>query len=170
MTDREVFWGFEVKPGWAQYTWFKLRLDQDARVTNLDDSSLRGLSRSDEGIMKLPHGKGPVTVCEEYLAGVFVVLMDKLRGDYGDILEVTPIEVYVTVPAIWGDPAKRYTKTCAKRAGFGNRSRDKIVVIAEPEAAATLALSTFSGCGIRNQLQKNYGRKKCVLDKSLIGD
>ena len=108
--------------------------------------------------MQLPEGKGPITVCEEYLVGVFQVLWERLKGEYGEILDETPIEAYITVPAIWGDPAKRYTKTASRRAGFSERPNVKIIIISEPEAAATLALSTYSGCGIRNQIREGAGR------------
>lgn len=108
--------------------------------------------------MQLPSDKGPITVCEEFLEPMYKILMEKLRGEYGTVLDETPIDVFVTVPAIWGDPAKRYTKMSAKRAGFGGRQNiDTMVVISEPEAAATLALTAYSGCGIRNQVEAGDG-------------
>lgn len=159
VNDREVLWGHEVQAGWKQYTWFKLRLDQDARITQFDDRSLGSLSQSNEGIMQLPEGKGPTTVCEEYLVGLHSVLDSRLRGEWGDVIDEMPIDFVVTVPAIWGDPAKRYTKTAAKRAGFGKRDKDSMILISEPEAAATFALSIHSGCQLRDHIQKGQGRE-----------
>jgi molecular chaperone DnaK (HSP70) len=57
----------------------------------------------------------------------------------------TPMECWITLPAIWSDEAKDATLQAAKRAGFGNRPGDDVFTIAEPEAAAIATLKKYSG-------------------------
>ena len=60
-----------------------------------------------------------------------------------DVLKVTPIDFWFTMPALWSDEAQYATKIAAERAGFGKssaREHDKISMIREPEAAALSAL------------------------------
>jgi hypothetical protein len=67
-------------------------------------------------------------------------IVEKLGGS--DILKITPMEFWLTVPAIWSDEAKAATRAAAKAAGFGSRPGDEINLIPEPEAAAHLALKS----------------------------
>ncbi|KAK3317152.1 hypothetical protein B0T19DRAFT_451865 [Cercophora scortea] len=58
-----------------------------------------------------------------------------MAGLWGqDILDSTPIEYILTVPAVWSDKAKADTLACASGAGF--RPIETIRLINEPEAAA----------------------------------
>ncbi len=61
--------------------------------------------------------------------------------------ENTPMDCWITLPAIWSDEAKDATLKAAKRAGFGNRPYDEVFTIAEPEAAAIATLKRYSGSG-----------------------
>ena len=56
------------------------------------------------------------------------------------ILKVTQIGFWFTMPAIWSDEAQYATKAAAEQAGFGEREHDRISMIREPEAAALSAL------------------------------
>ena len=62
--------------------------------------------------------------------------------------DMTPMECWITLPAIWSEEAKDATLTAAKNAGFGSRAGDEIYTIAEPEAAAVATLSKFTGAVI----------------------
>jgi molecular chaperone DnaK (HSP70) len=69
--------------------------------------------------------------------------MDRLeRKLTKDLLNVTPIEFWFTMPAIWSDEAQHATRTAAMCAGFGTRSGDSVKMITEPEAAALAAFKT----------------------------
>ncbi|CAD0083692.1 unnamed protein product [Aureobasidium vineae] len=52
----------------------------------------------------------------------------------------TPIEITLTVPAIWSDTAKDTTFRVAQKAGMGSNLR----MISEPEAAAIYALTVMA--------------------------
>ena len=54
------------------------------------------------------------------------------------ILETTPVEYVVTVPAVWSDRARTVMRTCSEAAGLG--CRDTLHMVTEPEAAAVYAL------------------------------
>jgi hypothetical protein len=135
-------WGYEVVPGMTSYSWTKLLLDRNAPPSESDDPELKNVIHS--GMLKVPRGKKPVDVVSDYLGCVYrmfwSVLVEKLGGS--DILDVTPMEFWLTVPAIWSDEAKFATRDAAKRAGFGARPGDQINLISEPEAAAHLALKS----------------------------
>ena len=59
-------------------------------------------------------------------------------------LETTPISYCLTVPAIWDEHAQAKTMSCAKAAGMGA----DILMISEPEAAATFALDSMNPHGL----------------------
>ncbi|KAL6364534.1 hypothetical protein LRP88_01937 [Fusarium phalaenopsidis] len=65
------------------------------------------------------------------------VVVDKFGQDYFDNL---PVDFWLTVPATWSDTAKQLTIDAARDAGFASRPHDRVRLIAEPEAAAHLAL------------------------------
>lgn len=138
----EDAWGYEVQPGMVSCSWTKLLLDKNALRTRDDDPDLADAIKS--GIFRLPRGKKPIDVVTDYLRAVYNmfwgVLIEKLGGS--DILDVTPIEYWLTVPAIWSDEAKHLTAKAARTAGFGSRKEDKLSLISEPEAAAHLALKS----------------------------
>lgn len=52
-------------------------------------------------------------------------IIEKCGGS--DILDVTPIEYWITVPAIWSDEAKIATRQAAMFAGFGSRPIDETI-------------------------------------------
>jgi len=71
-------------------------------------------------------------------------------------LNMTPMECWVTLPAIWSEEAKNATLQAAKRAGFGSRPGDEIFTIAEPEAAAIATLKKFSNPNTLNCLTVRF--------------
>ncbi|KAH8762343.1 Hsp70 family protein-like protein [Hyaloscypha finlandica] len=150
-------WGFEVNPKLTSYSWTKLLLDKNAAAAQYDDPSLFS-DMSTKEMMRLPNFRDAPGVCEDFLREVFEYVSAKLRREMTDFtFKNTPMECWITLPAIWSDEAKDATLQAAKRAGFGNRPDDEIFTIAEPEAAAiaTLKKYTASGPDVLNPVKPN---------------
>jgi hypothetical protein len=171
---QEDAWGYEVQPGMVIYCWTKLLLDSKTIATEHDDPSLKEASGG--GALRLPPGKTAGDVVADYLRFLYENCMDRLEKKMTkDILNVTPIEFWFTVPAIWSDEAKNATRNAASKAGFGTRPSDKINMIAEPEAAALAALKAtrdsvddllkvgclYSRCLLTDRIQINTGVLVC---------
>lgn len=134
-------WGYGVEAGMRSYCWTKLLLDQKTTATDYDDPSLREASGG--AGLNVPSGKTPVDVVADYLTHLYKHCMDRIeRKLTKDLLDVTPIEFWFTMPAIWSDEAQHATRTAATRAGFGTRAEDSIKMITEPEAAALAAFKS----------------------------
>ncbi|EKG21116.1 Heat shock protein Hsp70 [Macrophomina phaseolina MS6] len=132
-------WGFNVKSSMGCYTWTKLLLDKNIRLTDFDDSKLEDVFRS--GIMRLPAHKSAQDVVYDYLKKVYEYLVAQLCKHFRkEIFYATPMECWLTVPAIWSDAAKDATRAAAIEAGFASRPGDEVKLITEPEAAALAAL------------------------------
>lgn len=154
-------WGFEVHPKLISYSWTKLLLDKNAAVGEHDDPALSKMAGS--GMLQLPPFRQAAGVCEDFLHEVYVYVSRKLRQQMTDwTFENTPMECWITLPAIWSDEAKAATLTAAKKAGFGNRTGDEVFTIAEPEAAAIATLRGYSGPNALNAL------KVCVYIPSAL--
>lgn len=136
-------WGFEVQPKFVSYSWTKLLLDKNAARGEHDDPALSRMAGS--GMLRLPPFRNAAGVCEDFLREVYLYVSGKLRQQMTDFtFETTPMECWITLPAIWSDEAKDATLQAAKNAGFGNRDGDEVFTIAEPEAAAIATLKNFS--------------------------
>ena len=139
--DRDT-WGYEVPMGAKRYCWTKLLLDQRAEATRHDDPSLK-LGSSTAGF-PMPDGKVPSDVVADYLSHLYKHCMAYLEKKMTpQIFQVTAIEFWFTMPAIWSDEAQYATKAAAEQAGFGTsptRLNDSINMITEPEAAALSSL------------------------------
>ncbi|RDW64368.1 Hsp70 family protein [Aspergillus mulundensis] len=124
-------WGFQVEPGMASYSWTKLLLDQGTPLSQYNDSALEEASKI--GIMKLPEKKDAVEVAGDYLAEVHQHILRVIgKSITEETLQVTPLEFWFTVPAIWSDRAKDATKKATRRAGFAGtlaRRIDQIFLI-----------------------------------------
>jgi len=132
-------WGYEVRRGMASCSWTKLLLDTSAETSEFDDPSLRNATGS--ALFHLPRGKDAQMVCQDFLTEVYRFVVDNLKMRMTpQVFDMTPIECYLTVPAIWADKARSATWEAAKAAGFGSRPFDELRMIAEPEAAAIAAL------------------------------
>lgn len=154
-------WGFEVDPKLISYSWTKLLLDKNAAVGEHDDPALSKMAGS--GMLQLPAFRKAAGVCEDFLHEVYVHVSGKLRLQMTDLtFESTPMECWITLPAIWSDEAKDSTLIAAKKAGFGNRRGDEVFTIAEPEAAAIATLKKFSGPNALNAI------KVCVYIRSTL--
>ena len=132
-------WGLLVEAGMINYSWTKLLLDKKALSRKHDDPTLE--KASGDGILKTPRGKSADEVVADYLTHLYRHCMARLEKAMTlDVLNVTPIEFWFTMPAIWSDEAQHATRRAATKAGFGSRRIDEIYMIPEPEAAALSAL------------------------------
>lgn len=137
----ENAWGYQVEPGMRMYALTKLLLDASSLHSEHDDPDLY-LGGGKE-MMRLPKGKSAKDVATEYLRGMrnmFDELRDERFSSQG--LDDLPIDFWLTVPASWSEQAKLLTKNAAIDAGFATRPIDRIMLIAEPEAAAHYALKS----------------------------
>jgi hypothetical protein len=157
--DDKVYWGYQVTPGMKSYTWFKLRLDDSAKMTDFDDFTVGKMSNlQGRGLLELPPGKTVEDVCADFLKCVYDHLMTRLTKTYGAaMLAATPMEFWLTVPAIWSDIGKARTKNAARRAGICSRPEDEMFLISEPEAAAAASITKMTGTGVDNQLKVGDG-------------
>lgn len=136
---KQDLWGYQVAPGMIAYSWTKLLLDKDAKDTHFDDPNLQ--SAIEEGRMKLPDGRSAQSVASDFLACLYKHMEQRLLREFGKVtLDQTPMDCWLTVPAVWSDQAQNATKTAALEAGFASRPGDTISVITEPEAAAITVL------------------------------
>ncbi|TGO59243.1 hypothetical protein BOTNAR_0166g00110 [Botryotinia narcissicola] len=147
-------WGFEVTSKMKSYSWTKLLLDKNAAAMEHDDPSLTSLTGS--GMLQLPPFRDAAGVCEDYLHEVYTHVSSTLREQMTDLtFENTPIECWVTLPAVWSEEAKDATLKAAKNAGFGKRPGDEIYTIAEPEAAAIATLKEYAKSDAFNPISCN---------------
>lgn len=148
-------WGFEVNPKLKSYSWTKLLLDKNARAGEFDDPALANISV--HGMMKLPRFRDAPGVCEDFLHEVYGYVSARLRRQMTDaVYDKTPMECWITLPAIWSEEAKSATLEAAKRAGFGNRLHDEIFTIAEPEAAAIATLKSYCRADSLNRIKVGH--------------
>jgi hypothetical protein len=135
-------WGYSVPSGTKSYTWTKLLLDRDAEGSVHDDPALNDLFGA--GLMRLPSDRSAKDVCRDYLKGLNAYVTQVIeRRVTPEMLEISPIECWITVPAIWSDKARAATVEAAKSAGFAARPQDNVYVIPEPQAAALAALKPY---------------------------
>ncbi|KAK3362432.1 hypothetical protein B0T25DRAFT_575175 [Lasiosphaeria hispida] len=142
-------------------SWTKLLLDKSAETAKFDDPSLHDAVGS--AFFRLPPGKDAQMVCEDFLTEVYRFVIKNLKmGMTPEIFDVTPMECYLTVPAIWTDKARAATRDAAVAAGFGSRIFDSIQMTAEPEAAAFAALKKDLRPGSVNAVK--LGDNVLILD------
>ena len=155
----DELWGFGVMPKNKSYTWMKLLLDE-TQASKYDGLELDASEGS--GVLALPPGKSAVDVCADYLAQVAQFSMGHLRRRLSsEVLEVTPLRICFTVPAVWSDAARTRTlqaaRNAARKANIDWSAGIEIFMVPEPEAAAIAVLSTVTRGGSTIQV------KVCVV-------
>ncbi|RPA90385.1 hypothetical protein L873DRAFT_1718078, partial [Choiromyces venosus 120613-1] len=129
-----VKWGFGIPSKEPKLAWFKLLLDPSKY--SLDNATNSPLTMTKQMI---PIGKRPVNVVADYLSELHKHTIDHLVKTLGkEVVEVSPLDFILTVPAVWSDAAKNLTLQAAELAGFGEGS--SLRLISEPEAAAVSCL------------------------------
>lgn len=105
-------------------------------------------------MFQLPSFRDAPGVCEDFLHEIYLFVSKMLRQQMSDsTFEKTPMECWITLPAIWSDEAKAATLTAARNAGFGHKPYDEVFTIAEPEAAAIATLKKYSEPGALNPIK-----------------
>ncbi|RPB27245.1 actin-like ATPase domain-containing protein [Terfezia boudieri ATCC MYA-4762] len=150
-TPKEFKWGFQADeapavrpqvsaPKNTKLQYMKLLLDPSqekkgkGRVQLADPLGLAQMR------LALPPGKLPVDVASDYLKCLKEHTLDVLSKSFGtNFWNSIPIEYHLTIPAVWSEAAKTLTIQAAERAGIG--SKNELVLITEPEAAALYCLT-----------------------------
>lgn len=143
--DNSCVWGFGIPDDEPRHQWFKLALDPSHCN---DCTSLLAIDFPDP--KALPPGYNrkldAVKLTIDYLGLLHSHTLEILRLKLGDsVVNTTPINYTITVPAIWSDAAKVQTQRCASAAGMG----DEIQIVSEPEAAVIYALDSIDPHNLR---------------------
>jgi molecular chaperone DnaK (HSP70) len=156
-------WGYLVTPRMKSYSWTKLLLDMNAEASEFDDPALGDLARSQgDGLLKVPYHKSAKDVAADYLSNIYQYFMAELEKRISpEVVRVTPLEFWFTVPAMWDDKAKKTTYDAAKQAGFALRPGDSMFLLPEPQAAAVAVLKTLTTDEISNQIGVGDGILVC---------
>ncbi|KAM0330861.1 hypothetical protein ACHAQA_003816 [Verticillium albo-atrum] len=136
----DIQWGFTIPMTAPQNEiaeWFKL--DLDPALQNIG-STIATEARAGRSVDQL------VT---DYISALGDHLRYTLREKLGEhIINSTPLEFCVTVPAIWSDLAKEKTRQACQRAPGLVATRSPIHMVSEPEAAAIYALHGLDPHGL----------------------
>jgi len=149
-------WGYDISPGGRKMVWTKLELEQQERPDELRMildalDGMRNLSFEDtiqrEELPSYP-GKDPVDIVADYLTYIREHLVEELLQTYGaEFLSSLPVDLVVSVPAIWSDLAKNRTFHAIHQAGFTTsphfRNFREMIMVSEPEAAALYAMRSL---------------------------
>jgi hypothetical protein len=146
----KIQWGFGVDCLTA-YMWTKLQLGEDSRRENLISSGL--LELYNDRSLTQPRRKGPKEVVTDYLTELYKWLETRLKARDEGLFNISPLEIWVTVPAMWTDAAKNVTLEAVRAAGFGKRPSDTVNMISEPEAAALAVITQQTGLGAITNLE-----------------
>ena len=129
---RTIKWGFGIADDESRHQWFKLGLDP----RQADDVSHLSVEFPDPKALPPGYDEDPAKLATDYLTCLRNHAYNILKLKLGQgVLDTTPIEFIITVPAIWDDAAKDRTAACARAAGMGD-----VQLISEPEAAVVYAL------------------------------
>ncbi|KAJ2991945.1 hypothetical protein NUW58_g2336 [Xylaria curta] len=133
----ELSWGFKIPAGVQTIEWFKLLLlNDDDLQSHLRNSS--HLYDAKKSLQKL--GKTAVQLVGEYLGVLWEHVLEQIKNSKGEaIINGMPIQVILTVPAIWTDYARDRMREAAGLAGiFDYRvaGETTLLFVSEPEAAA----------------------------------
>lgn len=147
-------WGFDIAPGSLNITWTKLELD-DQKVPEELSMILRALDAMKDfnpAVIEQEHGLpsypalDPVDIAADYLRYVREYVRDHPPRQLPTaLLSTLPIDLVVTVPAIWSNKAKNRTFQAISRAGFDKTNFPRlqdVFLVAEPEAAALYTIKT----------------------------
>ncbi|KZN90257.1 Heat shock 70 kDa protein [Penicillium chrysogenum] len=129
--NERMKWGYQtdqsIHPGKQQ------RLIQGVKLLLDESQKFRYLPASDSQEIIKDLNKTPVEVAGDYLGKVVAHAQDVLARRFGTALQTMDLEYILTVPAVWSDKGKDYTRQAAQRAGISPAS---LRLLSEPEAAA----------------------------------
>ncbi|KAL5608920.1 hypothetical protein FOVSG1_003601 [Fusarium oxysporum f. sp. vasinfectum] len=136
----KIEWGFSVPVNAPQrevVDWFKLDLDPSTQAV--------GYNPSTEGARS---GRNVDELVTDFISQLVDHLMYTLREKLGSgLVDSTPLQFVITVPAIWSDSAKEKTKKACEQAMI-SVSEHHVHLVSEPEAAAIYALHDLDMNGL----------------------
>ena len=137
----KISWGYDIEVEVDAIEWFKLLLLEECDIPNkLKDS--QHLKKARHQLRSL--GKNATEVVTDYLRELWnhtIAAIKKVKGS--SLVDGTPIEVILTIPAIWKSYAKELMTQAANRARILNErvcGKTILSFITEPEAAAIATL------------------------------
>ncbi|KAI1423137.1 hypothetical protein F5Y12DRAFT_759014 [Xylaria sp. FL1777] len=144
----ELSWGFKIPAGVEAIEWFKLLLLNDEDL----QSHLRGSSHLDDAKKSLSRlRKNAVQLVGDYLKALWDHALEQICNAKGQIvIDGMPIEVVLTVPAIWSDYARGRMREAVELAGILKHriaGKTTLSFISEPEAAAIATLPELENRG-----------------------
>ena len=147
------------------YSWMKLLLDP-ALATKYDDPSLA--ESEGQGVLQLPPGVTAVDLCADYLCEVIDYVFTTLKKRLSpEVMFITPIEFWLTVPAVWSDKARNNTLQAARQAAeladVPISDGTQLFLISEPEAAAAATLYGQTKGGSQRQIKVGQVSKHNIL-------
>lgn len=163
-------YGNEVLEQMKSYSWMKLGLDPSGS-TQYDEPSLVG--SEGKGVLAKPAHKSPVDICADCLTEIAKFAYSVLEKRMGkEILDTTPIEFWLTVPAVWSDKAKddtlRAAKIAFRQANISLHPDSLVFLVREPEAAAVAIMTNLTKGGSQQQFQA--GDSIMICDCSMSSD
>ncbi|EME80247.1 uncharacterized protein MYCFIDRAFT_189860 [Pseudocercospora fijiensis CIRAD86] len=128
------------------YSWMKLLLDP-LQHSKYDDPALSQFVGN--GVLTLPPNRKPVDLCADYLTEIARFAYREMVKKLGEeIVKQTPMDFWITVPAVWSDKAKsdtlRAVRKAAQQAKVQLHYDSQCFLICEPEAAAVAAISSLA--------------------------
>ncbi|CAG7936187.1 unnamed protein product [Penicillium nalgiovense] len=136
--NERIKWGYQtdqsIHPGKHQ------RLIQGVKLLLDESQKFRYLPASNSQEIIKDLNKTPVEVAGDYLGKVVAHAQDVLARRFGTALQTMDLEYILTVPAVWSDKGKDYTRLAAQWAGVSPAS---LRLLSEPEAAAVCAIRTI---------------------------
>ncbi|KAF2110481.1 hypothetical protein BDV96DRAFT_691242 [Lophiotrema nucula] len=138
-------WGYEIDTKQEPLKWFKLCLEQKAKL-HPDVQKSPQLATAESMLSR--EGVTPVDAAADYLRQLWESIVEDLERQCGaTAVKGLPFRVILTVPAMWSDSAQNNTRQAAQKAGIlqsrlcGETTLD---LVPEPEAAALATLAEFN--------------------------
>ncbi|KAJ3568034.1 hypothetical protein NPX13_g6558 [Xylaria arbuscula] len=145
-----ITWGHQAPDNQSTITWFKLLLldagDLPPHLKNSDH-----IKQARERVRKT--GKDAVTVISDFLAKVWHHVLETITRALGQqFAKSNPIQLVITVPAMWQDYAVLRMENAIEKAGIlANRpgcDDTTYTVVSEPEAASLASIDGFNKHGV----------------------
>ncbi|KAH8807944.1 hypothetical protein F5884DRAFT_857504 [Xylogone sp. PMI_703] len=128
-------WGYQIKDDLPCHQWFKLDLESSYKP----EEKVPADRYPHPNNLHLDADHNAQQLATDYLAALKKHLMHMLQLQLGELQAKTILLQFVlTVPAVWNESAREKTLTAAEGAGLG--ADTPILLVSEPEAAATYAL------------------------------
>lgn len=167
-----VDWGHGIPADADPLSWFKLLLVNEKNLTpDVRDSSYIAAARK----RLAASGKTPIETVAKYLRQLWRHTLDELTKRFGDlVVRYTQFKVYLTVPAIWDEPARKLMRLAALKAGICDSREDAkatyLELVSEPEAAALAVFQEYKGQHSAQVSIQSRLVPEIMIDNLQVGD